>query len=94
SGDTQPIENTTAAGGSSDIGELEEFFELRFPINGDTLKKYEEAKMLLSNKAPKGVSLATLFEECLDAFLIPSANRNTRVSGCFDWRLVSPARLR
>jgi len=68
--DLQVAENTTAAGGSSKSNELEERrYELHFSVSQDTMNKFEEAKILLSGKYPRGALLEQIFDECLEAYL-------------------------
>jgi len=60
----------TSAGGSTEINNLgEKRYEMHYSVSGETMEKFKEAKILLSNKYPRGALLEQVFDECLEAYL-------------------------
>jgi len=67
---SQVAENTHSTGGVNKTNELEEKrYELHFSVSQELMRKFEEAKVLLSNKYPRGALLEQIFDECLEAYL-------------------------
>jgi len=65
--DTAVQNHVYSTGGVEEVEERR--YEFHFSISEETKQKFEEARILLSNKYPKGALLEQIFDECLEAYL-------------------------
>lgn len=58
-----------ARGLGASSSDVETSFKIQFAAGSEFMRKFEEARALLSGRFPKGVSIESVFEFCMDAFL-------------------------